>query len=103
MKKLRSYPIQFAYTGHGEEVFQLDELIEKRLTRQHERAMTVYNWLKEEQLTVFEICQRLFPSVYQRELMLTISETVAQLDYLSSIGEISSSTSMPLHYQAILR
>ena len=100
MKKLLSYPIQCVYTGHGEEVYQLAELIEKRLTRQHERAMTVHSWLKEEQLTVFEICKRLFPSVYQRELMLTISETVAQLDYLSSIGEIISKDTKPVLYQA---
>lgn len=102
MKKLLSYPISLVYTGHGEEVYQLSDLIEKRLTRQHERAMTVHNWLKEEQLTVFEICKRLFPSVYQRELMLTMSETVAQLDYLSSIGEISSNNNQPVLYQARL-
>ncbi|WML59840.1 MBL fold metallo-hydrolase [Neobacillus sp. PS2-9] len=101
MKKLLAYPIQCVYTGHGEEVYELEALIEKRLTRQHERAMTVKNWLKEEELTVFEICQRLFPTVYQRELMLTISETVAQLDYLSSIGEISSNNKQPVLYKAI--
>ncbi|MEH7377044.1 MBL fold metallo-hydrolase [Neobacillus drentensis] len=100
MKKLLLYPIHCVYTGHGEEVYQLTELIEKRLTGQHERAMTVHSWLKEEQLTVFEICKRLFPSVYQRELMLTISETVAQLDYLSSIGEIISKNTKPVLYQA---
>lgn len=100
MIKLLSYPIQFVYTGHGKEVWQLADLVEKRLTRQHERAMTVHTWLKEEQLTVFEICKRLFPSVYQRELMLTISETVAQLDYLSSIGEIISNDNQPLYYKA---
>jgi glyoxylase-like metal-dependent hydrolase (beta-lactamase superfamily II) len=100
MKKLLSYPIKMVYTGHGEEVYDLEGLIAKRLTRQHERAMTVYSWLKEEQLTVFEICKRLFPSVYQRELMLTISETVAQLDYLSSIGEIISTDKQPVLYQA---
>ncbi len=100
MKKLLSYPIQCVYTGHGEEVYQLAELIEKRLTRQHERAMTVHSWLKEEELTIFEICKRLFPSVYQRQLMLTISETVAQLDYLSSIGEIISKDTIPVLYQA---
>ncbi|MEH7414795.1 MBL fold metallo-hydrolase [Neobacillus drentensis] len=100
MKKLLAYPIHCVYTGHGDEVTQLAELIEKRFTRQHERAMTVYSWLKEEPLTVFEICKRLFPTVYQRELMLTISESVAQLDYLSSIGEIISSTSKPVFYQA---
>lgn len=100
MKKLLSYPIKCVYTGHGEEIYRLAELIEKRLTRQHERAMTVRNWLKEEQLTVFEICTRLFPSVYKRELMLTISETVAQFDYLLSIGEISSKETVPVLYQA---
>jgi glyoxylase-like metal-dependent hydrolase (beta-lactamase superfamily II) len=100
MKKLLSYPIHCIYTGHGEEVYQLAELIEKRLSRQHGRAMTVKSWLKAEQLTVFEICTRLFPSVYKRELMLTISETVGQLDYLVSIGEISSKDTLPVLYQA---
>jgi glyoxylase-like metal-dependent hydrolase (beta-lactamase superfamily II) len=100
MKKLLKYPIQCVYTGHGEEVYELEELIQKRLKRQHERAMTVKNWLKEEELTVFEICVRLFPTVYQRELMLTISETVGQLDYLLSIGEISSNNKQPVFYKA---
>jgi glyoxylase-like metal-dependent hydrolase (beta-lactamase superfamily II) len=100
MKKLLSYPIKMVYTGHGEEVYDLEELIEKRLTRQHERAMTVHTWLKDEQLSVFEICKRLFPSVYKRELMLTISETVGQLDYLASIGEIISKDNQPVLYQA---
>jgi glyoxylase-like metal-dependent hydrolase (beta-lactamase superfamily II) len=100
MKKLLSYPIQFVYTGHGEEVFQLRELIEKRLLHQHERAMKVNNWLKEDQQTVFDLCKRLFPAAYKRELMLTLSETVGQLDYLSSIGEISSKDHQPVLYQA---
>lgn len=103
MKKLLAYPIRCVYTGHGKEVYELEDLIEKRLTRQHERAMTVKNWLKEEELTVFEICKRLFPTVYQRELMLTISETVAQLDYLASIGEISSNEKQPVLYKATKR
>lgn len=100
MKKLLNYPITCVYTGHGEEVFELKELIEKRLLHQHERAMKVNKWLKDEQLTVFDICKRLFPSVYQREPMLTISETVGQLDYLSSIGEIISKEHLPVLYQA---
>jgi glyoxylase-like metal-dependent hydrolase (beta-lactamase superfamily II) len=102
MKKLLSYPIQVIYTGHGEEVFNLKELIDKRLMHQHERAMKVNNWLKAEHLTVFEICKRLFPTVYKRELMLTISETVGQLDYLSSIGEIISKDNQPVLYHAKL-
>ncbi|MGG5255356.1 MBL fold metallo-hydrolase [Neobacillus sp. SM06] len=101
LKKLFDYPIQFVYTGHGEEVYQLAELIEKRMMRQHERAMTVKGWLEQEELTVFEICKRLFPTVYQKEFALTMSETVAQLDYLSSIGEISSKGNPPYLFSAV--
>lgn len=100
LKKLFDYPIQFVYTGHGEEVYQLAELVEKRMMRQHDRAMTVKGWLEKEELTVFEICKRLFPTVYQREFALTMSETVAQLDYLTSIGEISSKGNHPSLFSA---
>lgn len=100
LKKLFDYPIQFAYTGHGKEVDQLAELIEKRMMRQHERAMMVKGWLETEELTVFEICKRLFPKVYKKEFALTISETLAQLDYLSSIGEISSKGNQPFLYSS---
>ncbi|KAB2338416.1 MBL fold metallo-hydrolase [Cytobacillus depressus] len=88
LKKLKRFPIQLVYSGHGDEIYEVNELIEKRLERQHERAMQVKKWLLAEPLTVFEICQRLFPSVYEREFGLTISETIAQLDYLDALGEI---------------
>lgn len=88
LKKLKQLPIQYVYSGHGEEIYQVNELIERRLIRQHERAMQVKRWLEVEALTVFEICKRLFPAVYERELSLTISETIAQLDYLLQLGEI---------------
>lgn len=88
LKKLMKYPIQKVYTGHGEEVYDFHELVEKRLKKQHERAMTVKEFILGKPLTVFEICQRLFPTVYQKELSLTISETVGQLDYLVDIGDI---------------
>lgn len=89
LKKLLNYPIQKVYTGHGDEVFDLPELIEKRFKRQHERAMSVKEFIKESPMTVFEICQRLFPTVYQRELSLTISETAGQIDYLLDLREIN--------------
>lgn len=88
LKKLLNYPIQKIYTGHGEEVYNLEELVEKRMKRQHERAMSVKEFINAQPLSTFEICQRLFPTVYQKELSLTLSETVGQLDYLISLGEI---------------
>lgn len=90
MQKLLSLPIHLVYTGHGEEILQAHDLIEKRLARQKERAYTVLEWLQVEPMTVFDICKRLFPSLFERQLSLTLSETVAQLDYLSDLNEISS-------------
>lgn len=101
LKKLLQYPIQLVYSGHGKEIELLEPLIEKRRTRQHERAMGVKNMLVTEALTVFQVCQRLFPAVYERELTLTMSETVAQLDYLASLEEIDIiKDSKPYLYRA---
>ncbi|EIJ78777.1 beta-lactamase domain protein [Bacillus methanolicus PB1] len=88
IKRLFDLPIERMYTGHGTDITDVHQLVEKRLERQHERAMQVKKWLEKEELTVFQICKRLFPAVYERELPLTISETIAQLDYLDSLGEI---------------
>ena len=89
LKKLQQYPIGLVYTGHGTEITELHSLIEKRLARQHDRAMQVRGMLDGRELTVFEVCKLLFPTVYERELNLTISETVGQLDYLQSLDAVS--------------
>lgn len=89
LKKLLEIPIELVYSGHGEEIHDKNELIHQQMSKQHERAQKVKKWLEDKPLTVFEACQLLFPKVYQRQLSLTISETVAQLDYLTDLEEIS--------------
>jgi glyoxylase-like metal-dependent hydrolase (beta-lactamase superfamily II) len=88
LKKLMHIPISSAYTGHGKEVEDVHALIPKRLMKQEERAEAVLGMLQGKQQTVFDICKLLFPSVYKKELGLTLSETIGQLDYLESIGSI---------------
>ncbi len=88
LRKLESYPISFAYTGHGEEVLHVHSLIPERLSKQDERAQTVFQMIKGNHVTVFEICRKLFPHVYKKELGLTLSETIGQLDYLESLNSI---------------
>ncbi|MED1205247.1 MBL fold metallo-hydrolase [Heyndrickxia acidicola] len=87
LKKLLEYPIQLAYTGHGNEVFKVHDLVNRRIERQHSRALQVKRMIAEKPMTTFEICRTLFPAVYQKEIGLTISETTAQLDYLLSIEQ----------------
>ncbi|KZR60304.1 MBL fold metallo-hydrolase [Pseudobacillus badius] len=87
LRRMMELPVDTVYTGHGKEVRNIVPLITRRLERQHERALSVKEMLKEKPLTAFEVCQRLFPAVYKKELGLTMSETVGQLDYLLHIGE----------------
>ncbi|WP_338749960.1 MBL fold metallo-hydrolase [Bacillus sp. FJAT-52991] len=90
LKKMLELPIHIAYTGHGTEVKDTHELVNRRLARQHERAMSVYEMLKEKPMTAFQVCQQLFPAVYQKEIALTLSQSVGQLDYLQEIGHIEA-------------
>lgn len=86
LKKALGLPMDRVLTGHGHDVSLPHSLIEIRLQQQHERAMTIYEWLKERPMTAFAVCKKLFPTVFQKELGLTMSETIGQLDYLESLG-----------------
>ncbi len=88
LKKLLDIPISLAYTGHGDNIEDVHGLIPRRLGKQDERARGVLEMVKGNRLTVFDICKTLFPSVYRKELGLTLSETIGQLDYLESLHYI---------------
>ncbi|WP_203361827.1 MBL fold metallo-hydrolase [Bacillus sp. REN10] len=90
LRKMLQLPIEIAYTGHGAEVKNSHALIHHRLKRQHERAISVKGMLKDRAMTAFQVCQQLFPSIYQKETALTLSETVGQLDYLQDNGQVEA-------------
>jgi glyoxylase-like metal-dependent hydrolase (beta-lactamase superfamily II) len=92
LQKLLAFPISTVYSGHGSEVEgdAVADLIQNRFERQHNRAMQVKSMLQDKPLSVFEVCQRLFPKVYLQEVGLTLSETVGQLDYLEDLGEVQT-------------
>lgn len=89
LERMLKLPIQTVYSGHGEEVHNVHELITGRLGRQHERAMKVLHMLEHEEKTVFDLTKELFAHAYERELGLTLSETIGQIDYLLEDGLIS--------------
>lgn len=88
LTRLLDLPIDIVYGGHGNEVQKVHSLIETRLQKQHERAMKVHGMLNEGSKTIYQLTQQLFPAVYERELGLTLSETIGQTDYLLSKGLI---------------
>ncbi|MDQ0340530.1 hypothetical protein J2S00_003354 [Caldalkalibacillus uzonensis] len=64
------------------------ELVSERLTHAEKRANDIKEIIKGRPKTGFEIVQALFPTKYQSEPMLTVSETVGHLDLLIEWGEI---------------
>lgn len=88
LAKLLELPISLVYSGHGENIVEVNNLITYRLKKQAERAEQVRNFIAKKPLSAFEVSKALFPAIYHKQLMLTMSETVGQLDYLQEIGQI---------------
>lgn len=89
LKRIQSLPVEKIYSGHGEEVYNVYELLAIRLEKQRERALRVLDMMKDGEKTIFELTQELFPKVYEKELGLTLSETIGQVDYLIDNGYIT--------------
>lgn len=86
LKRLLTLPVDIIYSGHGNEVRNIHALIESRLVKQRERAMKVLAMMDGGPRTIFELTKELFPAVYEKELGLTLSETIGQTDYLVDEG-----------------
>ena len=101
LKRILTLPVDIIYTGHGNEVRNAHELIESRLVKQRERAMKVLAMMDDGSRTIFELTRELFPAVYEKELGLTLSETIGQTDYLVDEGLVRETRDEGgvLHYE----
>ncbi|PEB53232.1 hydrolase [Bacillus pseudomycoides] len=95
LKRLSEMNISRVLSGHGEDIINVNVLIEGRLQKQETRAFKVLELLKEKPMTAFEVCVKLFPVLYKEQLPLTISETVGQLDYLAYNHQVMIDESSP--------
>ncbi|MCH1624864.1 MBL fold metallo-hydrolase [Fredinandcohnia quinoae] len=93
LKKLLELDISVVVTGHGDDILHAHELIHKRLGAQKERAYHVLTMIREKPMTAFETCMQLFPKIFAKEPLLTMSETIGQLDFLEELGEIKINVS----------
>jgi glyoxylase-like metal-dependent hydrolase (beta-lactamase superfamily II) len=101
LKRLLEMPIDIIYSGHGDEVRNVHSLIESRLAKQRDRAMKVLKMMDGGSRTIFELTRELFPTVYEKELGLTLSGTIGHTDYLTDQGLILESRDENgiLHYE----
>ncbi|MCH4825847.1 MBL fold metallo-hydrolase [Planococcus halocryophilus] len=88
LSRLLTMPVDVIYSGHGEEVCNVHELVTTRLAKQHQRAMKALGLIGERERTVYELTKDLFAHAYEKELGLTLSETIGQIDYLLEDGLI---------------
>lgn len=88
LRKLLTLDISKVVTGHGDDILNPHDLIQERFVSQKERAYHVLQMIKKKPMTAFEVCTKLFPKVYLKQPLFTVSETVGQLDFLEEIGEI---------------
>lgn len=80
--------IKQVLSGHGEPVYNHRELILARLQKNWERTDTLRRFLADGAKTAFELNALLFPTLYQKELPLTLSETLGHIDLLMILHQI---------------
>lgn len=88
LAKLKNLDIQTVLPGHGSIFTAVNPAFWRVQVRQQRRALQVLDVLKEKPRTIYELCTIIFSRSYKSDLALTLSETVAQIDYLLENGLI---------------
>ncbi len=82
---------RIAYTGHGEPVLDVAELVRKRAAFPQRRAEKIYAALSAGPRTLWQLTEPLFARLTRGiDFFLAISETLAHLDLLESEGRVES-------------
>lgn len=90
LAKLRSYSPTLAHCGHGEPVTDFDEIFHRYVRAIDERQKKVIGLVGSTGITAFEVAKRLFPDSFDHDVhrFLSISESIAHLDYAQSEGKV---------------
>ncbi|MGG1663448.1 MBL fold metallo-hydrolase [Brevibacillus sp. NRS-1366] len=80
--------IELVLSGHGEPVTNHRELVLSRLQKNWERTDTLRRLLERGEKTAYELTALLFPTLYEKELPLTLSETLGHLDLLTILHQV---------------
>ncbi|MGW6301046.1 MBL fold metallo-hydrolase [Peribacillus butanolivorans] len=80
--------IDIILSGHGEPITNHRELILQRLQKNWIRTDALLRLMKDGEKTAYELTTLLFPHVYQKELPLTLSETLGHIDLLQILHQL---------------
>lgn len=88
LNKLSEMNIKMIYPGHGDIFENVQTVIDVQIQLQQKRANKVLKILGEDCLTAYDISKEMYPTLYEKEFSLTLSQTIGQLDYLIEKGKV---------------
>ncbi len=90
LAKIRSYSPTLVYGGHGEPIYDFEEIFNRYVRAIDERQRNVISLVSNEGITAFDAARKLFPNAIEKDVhrFLAISEAIAHLDYAESEGKI---------------
>ena len=91
LARIRSFSPTLVYGGHGEPIYDFDEIFNRYVRAIDERQRRVVSLVSGDGTTAFDVAQKLFPNAIDQDVhrFLAISESIAHLDYAESEGKIA--------------
>ncbi len=88
LRKTRELPAQIVLPGHGDPITDHVALIDERLRFHAERAKRIYELIREQPRSGYELAQALFGHVAVTQAYLTLSEVLGHVDLLLADGRV---------------
>lgn len=99
LQKLRKLGLDKLYTGHGEIIEEPEKRINKILDHHESRKENILEIVEEER-TVFEVMNELFPGLEKEKYLFGISEAVGHLELLVSEERVDRLENGKVFYRA---
>ena len=88
LRKTRELPARIVLPGHGEPVTDHASLIDERLEFHRKRAEGIYELIRTQPRSGYELAQELFGNVAVTQAYLTLSEILGHTDLLLEEGRV---------------
>jgi glyoxylase-like metal-dependent hydrolase (beta-lactamase superfamily II) len=91
LARIRSFSPTLVYGGHGEPIYDFEEIFNRYVRAIDERQRRVISLVSGDGTTAFDVAQKLFPNAVEKDVhrFLAISEAIAHLDYAETEGKIA--------------
>jgi len=91
LARIKSFSPTLVYGGHGEPIYDFDEIFHRYLRAIDERQKNVIDAISNGGTTAWDVAQKVFPDAIGKNIhgFLAISESIAHLDYAESENKIT--------------